>query len=255
MHCWWIYLCMYRFYPTYSMLAHSLSNTERFWNKYKQHLLINTSTMVVNRKQPVAPVPLVQSRSTSQQHIVARKKQPKHTSNGIDVRFLVRQHMFFLLNKYHSLITHLQRVQIWNWNRNRDRDRERFNLVFVPRISKKLIYFCRNICETDSLSGLCLSSSFTLFSSVHHIQQHFKNPNPISYVASNQITKLIFSTHSSYLHSNVPSRSPILSQNLTSHKSTPTSSHTSHQSSRSHLLSSPTSYRLPAQPSVFGKLL
>ena len=54
--------------------------------------------MVVNRKQPVAPVPLVQSRSTSQQHIVARKKQLKHTGNGIDVRFLVLQQMFLLLN-------------------------------------------------------------------------------------------------------------------------------------------------------------
>ncbi|KAF8801363.1 hypothetical protein BYT27DRAFT_7198437 [Phlegmacium glaucopus] len=41
--------------------------------------------MVVNRKQPAAPVPLVQSRSTSQQPIVMRKKQAKFiSSNGIN---------------------------------------------------------------------------------------------------------------------------------------------------------------------------
>ena len=54
--------------------------------------------MVVNRKQPVAPVPLVQSRSASQQNLVTRKRQSKHTGNGIDVRCLVLQHMFFMLS-------------------------------------------------------------------------------------------------------------------------------------------------------------
>ena len=45
--------------------------------------------MVVNRKQPVAPAPLIQSRSNSQQPIITRKKQAKHTTgNGINVQFL-----------------------------------------------------------------------------------------------------------------------------------------------------------------------
>lgn len=46
--------------------------------------LNNTSTMVVNRKQPAAPVPLIQSRSASQQPTVMRKKHSKPTpTNGI----------------------------------------------------------------------------------------------------------------------------------------------------------------------------
>ena len=82
--------------------------------KQGQTTLVCQTTMVVNRKQPVAPVPLVQSRSTSQQQLVTHKKQSKHTANGIDVRYLVPQHMFFVLNQCHSLINHLQRVQIRN---------------------------------------------------------------------------------------------------------------------------------------------
>ena len=67
-------------------------------SKQVQTTLVSQTTMVVNRKQPVAPVPLVQSRSTSQQHLVTRKKHSKHTANGIDVRYLVLQHLFFVLN-------------------------------------------------------------------------------------------------------------------------------------------------------------
>lgn len=226
--------------------------------KQVQTTLVKSTTMVVNRKQPVAPVPLVQSRSTSQQHIVARKKQLKHTGNGIDVRFPSSTTYVFLAKYCHSLIHHRQRVQIRNQNQNQNhnRYRERSSFVSVSQISKKkLIYFCRNLCETNSLSGVCLSSLSTPSSSVLHIQQLFKNPNPISYVAWNQSTKLTYSTHSSYLPSNIPSHSPILSQNLISHKPTNTSSHTSHQSDTSHPLSSPTSYRLSPLPSVFGKPL
>lgn len=44
--------------------------------------------MVVNRKQPVAPVPLIQSRSTSQQPIVMRKTLVT-TANGTNVWTLI----------------------------------------------------------------------------------------------------------------------------------------------------------------------
>jgi hypothetical protein len=149
--------------------------------------------------------------------------------------------MFFVLSNV-SLINLLQRVQIRNRNQYHDRDRERFISVLMPQISEKTKYlFCRNLCETDSLSGLYLYSSSTPFSSVLRIQQLFKNRNPVSYVASNQTTELISSTHSSYLRSNIPSHSPTLSQNLISHKPTPISSPTFHLLNRSHPLSSPTS--------------
>ena len=114
--------------------------------------------MVVNRKQPVAPVPLVQSRSTSQQQLVTRNKQSKHTANGIDVRHLVHQQMFlfFVLKQYHSLVNHLQRVQIRNrnQNQNRDHDRERFVFVLCHRSPKNLIY----LVEISARQTLCLVS-------------------------------------------------------------------------------------------------